>query len=94
MSDEVEGNIIYLGQPRERRKIMDTANSIKDFNETEFKRFGTRVGDKWTFSIPAEELQDMDNLLPDHVLTVKNDITGPASEAMSGKLVRKKEKTQ
>lgn len=71
-----------------------TANSIHDFNETDFKRFATRSGDRWTFSIPADQLQDMDNLIPDYVLTVKNEIFSPGGEVMYGKLVRKKDKAQ
>lgn len=70
--------------------MSETANSIKDFNETEFKRFGTRTGDRWAFTLPPEEMQSMDDLMPDHVLTVKMEITGPGSEIMYGKLVKKK----
>jgi hypothetical protein len=68
------------------------ATSIYDFNETDFKLFATRSGDRWTFTIPAEELQNMDSLIPDYVLTVKNEIFAPGGESMYGKLMKKKEK--
>lgn len=72
--------------------MTEIANSIHDFNETDFKRFATRVGDRWSFSIPAEELQNMESLIPDYVLTVKNEIFAPGGESMFGKLMKKKEK--
>lgn len=67
-----------------------TANRLSDFNEAEFKQFATRIGDRWSFTIPASELQDIDNLLPNHVLGVQNILTAPAGEIMLGKLIPKK----
>lgn len=67
----------------------EKATSIKDFNETEWKEFGTRTGDKWTFSIPHHEMQRMDDMLPDHVLGVESSYPGPAQEIMYGKLIKK-----
>jgi hypothetical protein len=66
------------------------ASCVADFNETEWKHFATRTGDKWTFSIPPDELQIIDDLLPNHVLGVEMTITGPAGEIMCGKLIPKK----
>jgi hypothetical protein len=68
----------------------ETANCLADFNETEFKQFATRTGDRWAFTIPSKELQDMDDLLPDHVLVVENIPLAIGGEIMLGKLVRKK----
>lgn len=66
-----------------------TANNISDFNELEYKKFATRTGDKWSFFIPAEELQNMDELLPDHVVVVENFDIAIGCEIMCGKLVKK-----
>lgn len=66
-----------------------TANTVSDFNELEFMKFAMRTGDKWSFFIPAEQLQSLDELLPDHVLTVENYNTAIGCEIMCGKLVKK-----
>jgi len=66
-----------------------TANTVSDFNEVEFKKFALRTGDKWSFFIPAEQLQGLDELLPDHVLIVENYSTAIGCEIMCGKLVKK-----
>lgn len=66
-----------------------TANNISDFNELEFKKFAMRTGDRWAFFIPSEELQGMDELLPNHVLIVENYNTAIGCEIMCGKLVKK-----
>jgi hypothetical protein len=67
-----------------------TANCVADFNETDFKKFATRTGDRWSFTLPTHELQNIDNLLPDHVLSVQNITLAPGGEIMLGKLTRKK----
>ena len=67
-----------------------TANCVADFNETDFKKFATRTGDRWSFTLPTHELQNIDDLLPDHVLSVQNIPVAPAGEIMLGKLTRKK----
>jgi hypothetical protein len=67
-----------------------TANCVADFNETDFKKFATRTGDRWSFTLPTHELQNIDGLLPDHVLSVQNIPLAPAGEIMLGKLTRKK----
>lgn len=65
------------------------ANKVSDFNETDWKEFATRSGDKWTFNIPQHELQKLDELLPDHVLGVQSSYPGPAQEIMMGRLIKK-----
>jgi hypothetical protein len=75
-------------------KIIDvsgikTANNVSDFNELEFMKFAMRTGDRWSFFIPAAELQSLDELLPDHVLIVENYPTAIGCEIMCGKLVKK-----
>jgi hypothetical protein len=65
-----------------------TAESVDDFNETEFKKFATRLGERWSFTIPYEQIQSLEDLLPQHVLTVQN-IMLPMGELMLGKLVKK-----
>ena len=67
-----------------------TANCVADFNDTDFKKFATRAGDRWSFTLPTHELQNIDNLLPDHVLSVQKIPLAPAGEIMLGKLTRKK----
>jgi hypothetical protein len=67
-----------------------TANCVADFNETDFKKFATRTGDRWSFTLPTRELQNIDDLLPDHVLSVEKIPLAPAGEIMLGKLTRKK----
>lgn len=67
-----------------------TANCLADLNETEFKKFATRIGDRWTFTLPTHELNNLDDLLPDHVLSVENITLAPGGEIMLGKLTRKK----
>jgi hypothetical protein len=63
---------------------------LADLNETEFKKFATRIGDRWTFTLPTHELNNLDDLLPDHVLSVENITLAPGGEIMLGKLTRKK----
>lgn len=78
-------------------KIIDvsgikTANTVSDFNEVEYKKFAmrtVRTGDKWVFFIPTEQLQGLEELLPDHVLVVENYPTAIGCEIMCGKLVKK-----
>ncbi len=75
-------------------KIIDvsgikTANTVSDFNEVEYKKFAMRTGDKWVFFIPTEQLQGLEELLPDHVLVVENYPTAIGCEIMCGKLVKK-----
>ena len=65
------------------------AKSVSDFNETDWKQFATRTGDKWTFDIQQEEMQKLDALIPDHVLGVQSTFPGPAQEIMLGRLVKK-----
>lgn len=67
-----------------------TANCLADFNETDFKRFATRIGDKWSFTLPIHELQNIDDLLPDHVLSVEKVPLAPGGVILLGKLTRKK----
>lgn len=66
-----------------------TANNLSDFNGVEFKKFAMRTGDKWSFFIPTNELQNLEALLPDHVLIVENYRTAIGCEIMCGKLVKK-----
>lgn len=67
-----------------------TANNITDFNEDTFKKFASRVCDRWSFTLPPKEMQNLDALLPDHVLSVENIKTAPGEEILVGKLTRKK----
>jgi hypothetical protein len=67
-----------------------TANCVADFNETDFKKFATRTGDRWSFTIPTNELQTINDLLPEHVLSVEKIALAPGGEIMLGKLTRKK----
>jgi hypothetical protein len=69
----------------------ETAECVADFNEWQWKKFGTRVGDRWSFSLPTHEMQTLDALLPNHVLSVQNIHTGPGEEIMLGKLTKKKD---
>lgn len=66
------------------------AESVDDFNETEFKKFATRLGEKWSFTIPYNQIQKLEDLLPNHVLTVQSIIL-PMGELMLGKLVKKED---
>jgi len=66
------------------------ATKVADFNEEEFKQFGTRVGDRWTFSIPYCDMQALDDLLPNHVLGIETRLLQPAGELILGKLIPKK----
>ena len=68
-----------------------TADCVADFNETDFKKFSSRVGDRWTFTLSPHEMQTLDDLLPQHVLSVQNIKTGPGQEVMVGKLIRKED---
>jgi hypothetical protein len=65
------------------------AKRVADFNETDWKQFATRTGDKWSFDIPSEEMQKIDELLPDHVLGVQSTFPAPAQEIMFGRLIKK-----
>jgi hypothetical protein len=69
---------------------MIVAAKVADFNEEEFKQFGVRVGDRWTFSIPYSEMQSLDELLPNHVLGIETKLLEPAGEIILGKLISKK----
>ena len=66
------------------------ATKVADFNETEFKRFAVREGDRWSFSLPYSEMQNLDDLLPDHVLSIETKLLKPFGEIMLGKLTPKK----
>jgi hypothetical protein len=66
------------------------ATKIADFNETEFKQFAIREGDRWSFSLPYSEMQNLDDLLPDHVLSVETKLLQPHGEIILGKLIPKK----
>lgn len=66
------------------------AEHISDFNEEDFKKFASRIGDKWTFDLSVAELHNMESLLPDHVLTVCHIKISPGAAIMLGKLTRKK----
>ena len=76
----------------ESKQMTDHAVAIKvaDFNETEFKQFGHRTGDRWTFSIPYCEMQSLDELLPNHVLGIETKLLQPHGEIIMGKLIPKK----
>lgn len=65
-----------------------TAENVSDFNETEFKKFASRLGERWSFTIPYEQIRDLEDLLPNHVLTVQS-IMLPMGELMLGKLIKK-----
>lgn len=66
-----------------------TADCVADFNESDFKQFASRVGDRWSFTLSYQEMQILDDLLPQHVISVQNIKTGPGEEIMVGKLIRK-----
>jgi hypothetical protein len=66
------------------------ATKITDFNEEEFKQFGTRTGDRWTFSLPYSEMQELEELLPNHVLGIETKLLQPHGEIILGKLIPKK----
>jgi hypothetical protein len=65
------------------------ATKISDFNETEYKQFATRVGDRWSFSLPYSEMENLEDLLPDHVLGIEIDLLEPSGAIMAGKLIPK-----
>lgn len=67
-----------------------TAQCAADFNETDFKKFATRIGDRWSFTLSPKELQTLEDLIPDHVLSVKMVPLLPGEGIMLGKLIRKK----
>lgn len=68
----------------------ETATRASDFNEEDFKKFASRIGDRWTFDLPAEDLHNLESIMPDHVLTVCHIKISPGAEIMLGKLTRKK----
>jgi hypothetical protein len=68
-----------------------TAECVADFNEVQWKKFGSRIGDRWSFTLPVHEMQTLDDLLPHHVLSVDNIKIGPGAEIMLGKLTKKKD---
>ena len=65
------------------------ATKIADFNEEEYKQFGTRIGDRWTFSLPYSDMQALEELLPNHILGIETKLLEPAGEIMLGKLIPK-----
>jgi hypothetical protein len=65
------------------------ATKIADFNEEEYKQFGTRIGDRWTFSLPYSDMQALEELLPNHVLGIETKLLEPAGEIILGKLIPK-----
>jgi hypothetical protein len=67
------------------------ANRLSDFNEENFKQFASRVCDRWSFTLPPEEIQNLDTLLPSHVLSVENIKTGLGEEILVGKLIKKRD---
>jgi len=69
---------------------VSVANKVADFSEDEYKQFGIRVGDRWTFSIPYCEMQSLDELLPNHVLGIETKLLQPHGEIIMGKLIPKK----
>lgn len=71
----------------------ETANSVMDFNETEQKVFASRVGDRWAFTIPAEELNNLKNMIPNHVLVIEHVPLEPTGHLMVGKLVKMKDRS-
>jgi hypothetical protein len=66
------------------------ATKVADFNETEFKQFAIREGDRWSFSLPYSEMQNLDELLPNHVLSIEAKLLEPHGEIMLGKLLPKR----
>ena len=48
------------------------AEDIRDFNEDEFLVFAEMTEDRWNFLIPFHQLRDIDTLIPDHHLVVKD----------------------
>jgi len=66
-----------------------TAHCFADFNEAEFKKFASRIGDRWSFTLPASEMNELDNLLVGYVLSVEKIVMGPGAEIMLGKLKRR-----
>jgi hypothetical protein len=68
------------------------ATKIADFNEEEFKQFGVRQGDRWSFSLPYSEMQNLDDVLLDMgcVLGVETKFLQPHGEIILGKLIPKK----
>jgi len=65
------------------------ATKIADFNETEYKQFGIRVGDRWTFSLPYSDMQALEEMLPNHVLGIETKPLQPHGEIILGKLIPK-----
>lgn len=67
------------------------ATKIADFNEEEYKQFGTRTGDRWTFSLPYCEMQNLDDVLlaMGCVLGVETKLLQPHGEIILGKLIPK-----
>ena len=65
------------------------ATKVADFNEVEWKQFATREGDRWSFSLPYSEMQNLDELLPDYVLGIETKLIEPHGEIMLGKLIPK-----
>ena len=65
---------------------------IADFNEDEYKQFGTRIGDRWSFSLFYCEMQNLDDTLLDmgYVLGVETRLLEPHGEIILGKLIPKK----
>jgi hypothetical protein len=68
-----------------------TAECVADFNEVQWKKFGSRIGDRWSFSLPPHEMQNLEALLPNHVLSAQNIKMGPGAEIILGKLTKKKD---
>ena len=68
-----------------------TANCVADFSETDFKKFGSRIGDRWSFTLPPHEMQNLEALLPNHVLSAQHIKMGPGAEIILGKLTKKKD---
>jgi len=68
------------------------ATKLADFNETEYKQFAMREGDRWTFSLPYSEMQNLDDTLLNlgYVLGMDTKTIEPAGEIMLGKLIPKR----
>jgi hypothetical protein len=67
------------------------ATKLADFNETEYKQFAMREGDRWSFSLPYSEMQNLDDTLLElgYVLGVDTKFLEPHGEIILGKLIPK-----
>lgn len=66
------------------------AKDIRDLNEDEFLVFAEMTEDRWNFLIPFDQLRDIDALIPDHHLVVKDAMLEGRMVTL-GKIVKKQQ---